>query len=1370
MTELFLDIDNYTFLELIVLRLFVSDNYSKYFIDNAYMALNYYLSLDLDSNLTRKSISEFEEIRLLVRKKYNCRDSEVVEILKYYLDEKTNRKLISIIRFALKEIDKKFIASYSSLYNNRIIKENVFEFQDRGFKVLLPYWLNNVCKNYELSNKIDKLLEKRLNGEAECSSKLKVNKIERVKEIKNSVAEKSKFDNENIAQSIDKNTSPQKTKNQNNKYSLDSSEENKYKSLRELHYGVLSHMKDKKGRFVCFEQVFDYLSIDKDKYSEYHNVVLEYVAENGLKDLCERYPLSFILVVVYCAVYEYNMDGSSGYWTWLGLGNGASTTSRVINCLDKWSDKFALKSYNRENDGKKNIMKILSHIYIPQKSLKNIYNNFYIYYKSDFVDIHDKDDFLLHREDRLDKSAVFFLSNDPLFPNAFNDTLDLFDKFDLEVSNLEDSGNLPPRFLEYLKKWDTDVKNSLVVKRNFKTNAQIKINDLYGNIYVYLPEEKSVKDIYNSNWNIICDGELENIDTNIIEYSSYSLTESNEFEIGECNEVKTKFFMNDKEELIKEFIFDKNYIIFDSRLKYIKHNSDSYKRDFSFIGIKGESDFLSNYRDFVLEEIQIDSWTSYKFYWVDFTKFLGDEIVLSKNETIKLIDMPVVDNSSGDLLFKNSFDSQVDAIYKNYGPLVLSAPYIRETDIEIELLSYVNDEVKQIKDWKAYKDGLDIKIDFNLSTAYYSLKIKYKGKNCFVQKFFVDKETWVSCNVFENNKKMDLKISRAGDKFISISSTDNNTSIIEHGTYYELNSTKASMEFEYFQGKRKCRVKNIVKENIIELRGLDNYKLNHDEDDVPELTKSLVKNNNDISIFVRNLDKARSRQNDGFLYYKLRIVDLDEDEPVCKQEKKIKFSDSHVFSIRNCEIKDSKLLKCFISVEMNYKEVFNKDIFYILDNIKVDKIEDYSFDDKVKFYWEESEENKNRILRLSNLINPLSEVKEYELEDEITFIDIDKMDLDYGLYKKSLDYKNKRNNPFKSKKIIFSTSDDFKNKPYHSKVKGENKLLEIMSNFYINKTDARYKILKSEFRRVDFKEEHKFENLILIIQVFLYEIQAKNINDKSLLTMHKLIKRFLDAYGEENIIQLLINEKDRFREEDFNLAFNFLMASRKRKMISKSLLNKFVAISPLWLIMSCKSNLEDLSNDSYDKLINDFFDEDLLTGSPSEIIEKVFSNIENEEQKLNAFTSKLFSQERGRNKKSKINMYNTNYRSTMKNFQYFIDEEGLEFKTILDSRLSDIFNVDDYNFKVDSLPFFRSKRMKEDKYSKYEKCFKGSDFDNFSAYKICLSNAFVFVFDEEIDESKRFSLFMQTYFSKHKKLFDRCLAYMFLLRICEVEE
>lgn len=1000
----------------------------------------------------------------------------------------------------------------------------------------------------------------------------------------------------------------------------------KLEKIKELEKRIIFNFNLNKNKVKCLEDVFKFLKIDKENFNELkedYNYLLEKL---GVKELSKGHSVFTSLVMIYTAIYNYNQEDNHSYWPQVLNVNDYSITD--VNYLMK-SFKSNIKKLNVSNIDrcyleKTNISEIFSQIYLPQSSLFKLYNEIYKYYFKNSMSnmIYDSYDFLDEKGYSLDKSSYFFVEKENLIKDSFIKLTEFFENY-LEADDKDvDFKGFPSRFSEAFINWRKKDKKDIDTSSDIFNISKptISINRLNNTINLQLPKQRN-KDysFYKSGWSVDLDGKEIFIDGSIIKNSNgiYELLDES-LKLNYFKKIIVKYLYNDKIKYKWEYINNKEFITFDSSNNlFYKEEID---RDKLTIGFKA-TELRSEH---IIREDDIDGWEEYKFYFIDISETVEENLCLINEKDndkifINIRDFPNYKKRDYSIIFDNSnirYNLSNDIfLYKNLPNIELICPNIKSEDISVKMISSTSKNLKKYFQIKKYNlNNLIITLEDNIEKNIVNiLEIKYKGKIVIKEKFiYLDEIKMINdfemdySNLNYNNKK--LKIIK-NDCF-KLEAFDMSCLIENKESYYEIIPFKNSeINFIINISGNKVPVTKIIKPIDLDIIGLekDEFKI----DQVLEMTSDEFKSKQ-IRIEIKNNDYRYD-----YLSYELAVQNYNKKEIFeIKENKDLFFSEKSSFKLSNLKdriINKNEFMIILRVKDEKYNILFEKTIFIIKEKYEIYDIEKKDHGGFIELSWcEKNNDKENRILKLSSITNPWKSPLEFELEANESNILIEKNKLINGFYKITL---------MSKKDEDLSLFSNISSEKYMFTENITEEIIEIDTCKEIEKEDLIYKeVILKYIKKNNSKKIIKYHiNENSIEKVITTILQLKNLIDTNLedevnyfiKDSFQLISMIKLNNSIEGVLQNIYKLKDKIKPRDYSFIITLILSSYDSLNLTEKELSLVLEDNYVDALCSINNNNKFLPENLKNQSIN-LTDSEILgiSKNQKEIIRKLRKEVE----------------------------------------------------------------------------------------------------------------------------------------------------------------
>jgi hypothetical protein len=1334
---------NYLCLDVIIKM--IKNNKTKISIkDISHQVLAEFWQLDLDNLEMDSDVKLLNEVRILLMTRFGLTDKEtpfnIMQILNYSDDRIINAKLFASIKSSLKKISNplRLLDIESANYWKKIL-ENTWKcdvgfFEQNSNEIIIDKaWSKYIISNYDdLNNFIDLQIHGGF-----------------------------KAINNNVNDVADKNTIYEETLKEDN-----------FEILDKLENRMRFQIPFNKSKFSCLEEAYEYLKFTYEEYNEYKTVFLKYCNKNSFKTGANKYMNIATLLLLYTAIYRYNEDDSSGFWPefFNDPNYSYSDVGPIMNSLKRILQKYDIRTENRQYLEKANLSIIFSNIYIPDVSIRKIYSAIYLCYfrGTGNKQLYNLFEFYDRYSYKLDKPGSFFLIKDYIIEDSFGKIINLFNNHLSDQTNISNNHELPSRFIDSFITWLSKEKVELDSSKEeyYIDSPKICFDVPNEKIVLRLPNQKSR--VYSDNecgWKITIDNRAPKLfEARIIKQKEGSyLILDEEIKLNYYKHIQIEYIFNGRTERTWEFNNTDDCLIFNEKGRL----ENKLIRQKCIIGV-----YKSSIKDnsLVIEENTVTGWNDYIFYYLNLENYPNNSIVFTNGEadkSIEIEDYPSMKRS----LFKLAFEKfETDMIgngqipiYDRIGQYNIYSPNLNICDFDVILQGL--DDVCKGDHKKAIiitkKDHNNIVINFdeeNMIRGIYYFTIRYKNKIFHREEFvLVDKIVMIDeFNMdYSISSKLHRKLAIRKNELFEIIPIHVNTLVTTNDDYYllEINNDVVA-KFGMSINGRIIPVKKVILPLKWSIIGLDNIISNRSKIIDKDISMNEFINSNP-RFEIENFDYRYD-----VLTYNLTIKDNASSQTITER-KKLAFG--YEFKLNFSDLKDRLLEFTNLTIKL---EVFN-DNELLYENILInlyDKIEmlncKISYDDGFLYInWNEKHSNKHRIFKLYNYLEPWSQPHSIPLDDDADSLVLDLKDKNNGRYIPIIDFK-KETSLFDNinENYIFFSKTDLKNviiNKYGKKSPYEIILLKKILYLYSkNRLDEVEDILKSN--KIDLTDAKKVFLTIIQMSYFIdkhIEDQLTSFINHTYIIINKLIKAFTNI---ENIFEILIESKDEFMVNDFELILNILLACTGNINYSDILIDNISDVDTINALCSIKNNSGVIPNNLKTRM-EESFDYEVLSSARD--YRKIMEMVANEIEIINTFWLWIMEYR---------NNYILKYKFTLpRAFRIFEYENEISTIKIDGNKLDDL--VEDIKceeiYHNITFPNRWSERLdvKKEIYDSF-KILINQPMD--SSYKHLLEYSFLSVLqNNQIKQFDYFNMIIKMYFSNRWQLFNRYRAYFKLIFI-----
>lgn len=1142
--------------------------------------------------------------------------------------------------------------------------------------------------------------------------------------------------------------------------------ENNFELLDKQEKRMLFQLKLNKTQFFCLEAAFEYLKFTQEDYNEYKLAYLKYCKIHRFDKGAKKYPLITTLLLLYTAIYRYNVDDSNGFWPEFFNDSDYSYSDvlSVMNSLKKVAENYNIKTEKRYYLEKRNLSAIFSHIYIPDVSIRKIYSAIYMCYFKGNVNkrMYNVFEFNERYSYRLDKPGAFFLLNDTIIDDAFDKIIDLFNYYLIDQSNILKNCTLPLRFINAFITWINNEKCDLDSSKEeyYLESPKICFDVPNEKILLNLPIQKSrTYSDEECGWKIIIDkNDKRFLQARIIKQKEGSyLILDEEIKLNQYNEIEIEYIFNGRVEKSWNIKNSDDCLIFDGKGRLC----NKFIRQKCFVGVY-KSTILDSIP--VIEKFSPVGWNDYLFYFINLEDYPYDKIIFIENQIEKSFDIEEYPSMKR-TFFKLAFEklgTDIIAngfpIYDRIGQYNLYSPNLDISEFDIVLKGLYDNFEGTLNDLILInKDGNNkvvIKFDEeNMTKGIYYFTIRYKNRVIYKEEFvLVNKIDMIDeFNMdYSLSSKTYRKLAIRKNKLFEIIPIHANTLVTSNENYYLLEiSGDVVAKFGFSINGRIIPVEKILLPLKWSIIGLDNNISNRNN-----LIKDISTNefiNSDLRIVIENYDYRYD-----VLNYKLIIKDESSDKSVV-ESKKLAYGNE--FKLDPSDIKD-RLIE-FTNLTIILQVLDGNELLYenILVNI-YDKIEilncDINYNDGIlHINWEEKHFNKFRNFKMYNYLAPWVQPYCMQLDDGITSLKLDLKDKDNGRYIPIIDY-NKERSLFENlnENYTFFAKSDLKNiikNKYGIKSSNEIKLLNKVLYLY---SKNRLKEVDGLINSSNFKEIDAKKVFLTIIQM-RYFINEQNEDELAYFINHtyKIMHNFIESANIDNVFEILYELKEEFSINDFELMLNIFLACTKNFSYSNriiDILSEIDTINALCVIYNNSGVLPD----NLKTRMKESFDYEVLSSVRNH--KKIIDMVANEIEIIKKFWQWLMQY----NNKHILNNY-----SLPRAFRIFEYENEVSTIKIDGNKLDDLvesIKCKEVNYNI-TLPNKWSEKVgvKKEIFDSF-KLLKEQSIDN--SYKHLLECSFLSVLqNNQIKEYDYYSMIIKMYFGSQWQLFNRYRAYFKLI-------
>ncbi|MEJ6949418.1 hypothetical protein [Natronospora cellulosivora (SeqCode)] len=1148
------------------------------YIDYSYEVVSNYWDEDLSKVEQTSEVKLLNEVKSILITKYgltmNSPKADVLQILGFANDRHINIKLLGVVKKSINylknPIDEQELGSArfdywkNHLHNKWLCKNDFIKMRNQKEIVIDKKWLSYIRDKQDvIYNYCTNSLTTLLNGESLV-----------VKEYCD--------DHKQVI-------------------------EEDFSVIMDLEKRIKLHQRLDKNTYACLEVAYEWLDFTIEDYTRYKVIYDSYMRKFDIKQTVKKFPFVTSLILIYTAIYRYNDEDSNGFWPEFFYRSEYkySEVELVMIAMKKIVNQFKINTEDRHYLEKRNLSEIFSHIYMSDVSIRKIYSAIYKYYfkYSSNQRIVNVQFFLEDNLYRLDKSGIFFFSEDNIIDNSFDKIMELFNECLDSKKNIHNVDYLPKRFLISFERWLESDKKEIDSQKDdyYIASPRIRFDIPNEKMVLVLPQQRSkVFSDERCGWKIgLDDSEERFVDGRIVKRKDgvYIILDE-EIELDFYNNLEIEYLFNNKTKSKWQFENNNSFILFNEQGYYLK--GDKLNRSKCVVGI-----YNANFKDedYILEEIALINWEGYTFYYLDLEDINEQQLMFNGEQGVilEIDNKPSIKRSLYKLALEKWDISPSNfkgiPVYEYVGSFNFNTPKISKDDIEVSIRplsknisfgSYSIYEKKQVS-----SNNVEVNFHRNrLQNGYYNLLIKYKGKTVIRENFihintieYIDGFNMSYDKISYTHEKLTLKKSphyKIEPSHITcfVSEDDEN--------YYIEPSNVAKAKFNLLFDDISVPIEKVILPIRWSITGLESVIDNKTDNQAKEITKQAF-DNNDIRLQVSNFDYRYNT-----LTYKIEILEKNNNKRIT-EIRKLSYGDQ--FSLLFNNIRDRLIDFSNITIKMfiiNEKQecLYEKVLLNVVKKIKMLNFKANFKEENLKLSWQEEYLNKSRVLKLYNFINPWKDNVEIELKDGITDIIIPAENIEFGSYIPVLDYKKEYSifDNIEDKVIFFKRNElnNVINNNQEFKLKDEDLILGRLLQNYIDGNDSR-PILKDLMKLEAISNQKVF--MTIIQMKYLIDQSGQNKISIFINNSFELLNLLIEREGYDRLIKSLYHLKPRLSDEDLKFCSTILLAARKDKTIAKEKIDLLSDINLIDALCSVKNGSGEITKNLKSRCISTFENE-----------------------------------------------------------------------------------------------------------------------------------------------------------------------------------
>lgn len=924
--------------------------------------------------------------------------------------------------------------------------------------------------------------------------------------------------------------------------------------LKELEKHICFHQRLDKRQYNCLQEAYEWIDMTTEKYGKYKKICLDYSKKYNVKETANKFPFVTSLLLIYTAIYRYNDENSNGFWPeFFGSENNYNfykDVKPVMKVFQNIVEKYNINSTDRHYLSKVNLSEIFSQVYIPEISLKKIYSSIYSYYykNSNGSRVYNLYEFLETNGYKLDSAGFFFLSEDKIIDDVFGKIIDMFEEGLYSQNNI-DNVNIPQYFINTFHSWldkdkqDIDSKN----EEYYIEHPKIKLDILNERIKLILPQQKSrVYSDEQCGWKLIYNNKFKFIQARIIkQHTGVYLILDEEMNLEYFNKLDIEYIFNNK--VVKNWQFNNNlsYLVFDESGKLLKNNKVSRTSC-----IIGTNNLQLTTESFVMEKFRLNEWDNYIFYILSLEEFTKRRFEIGEKIFLEIDERPIINRRDFKLVFEDwgiNPNMNNSLVYEAFGILEFKMPDIEIDDLNVKLISLSNNRScnNNIMNFvKVDKNCIRLSFEESIEKGIYYLTIKYKQKTVHKEQFILVNKNHIIDNFnmtynIHNNYHSEIVIPKIDMyKIVPISI---NSIVTEDDNFYHIKPTNIAVaKFGLKAWGNIMPIEKIIRPIRWSIIGLESILHTENDNMGKEITKTVF-DNNDIRLHIENHDYRYN-----ILAYKISIVDNNTNE-IITEIRKLKYGEQFNFLFNDIKDRLLKISNMTINLGVLTEDdliLYQHMILKVVRKIHILNFNTEKIGKKLKLSWNEKEINKARTIKLYNCTTPWKKSIDFELQDDVTELEIELQEYDFGAYVPVVDYK-KEVSMFENliEKKVFLLRNDLNNIVINKYGNKDNKQSILMCKILWLYAKKNFNKVDKNLINVNLSQFEKDIAIYSIIQM-KYFIDKDNVEQLKYFIKHSyyLLSEIIKNSSKDELINSLLMKKNEFNKNDFGLVLNMILA------------------------------------------------------------------------------------------------------------------------------------------------------------------------------------------------------------------------------------